>query len=88
MRLSKISETASELHLPANGADLALVILFSYDVPVAARLPSGRIVMTSDILTAVPTRHVEQFIQRTAHQPPVLTVKQSVFDMMLRNATT
>jgi len=57
MRLKKIGSNQTELF--KNG----LVVLFSYDTPVAALLPSGRYLKTGTKYSTTTTKHVNSWLQ-------------------------
>jgi len=57
MKLKKIGSNQTELF--NNG----LVILFSYETPVAALLPSGRYIKTGTKYSTTTTRHVNSWLQ-------------------------
>ena len=58
MKLKPIASNQTEL-TTTEGA----VILFSYETPVAALLPSGQYARTSDWYSQTTTRHIKRWLQ-------------------------
>ena len=75
MRLKKIGSNQTELF--KNG----LVVLFSYDTPVAALLPSGRYLKTGTKYSTTTTKHVNSWLRGVLSD--VETVTQSVIDGLI-----
>ena len=75
MKLKKIGSNQTELS--KNG----LVVLFSYETPVAALLPSGRYIKTGMKYSITTTRHVNSWLQGVFSD--VETVEQSFIDGLI-----
>ena len=75
MRLKKIGSNQTELS--KNG----LVVLFSYETPVAALLPSGRYIKTGIKYSTTTTKHVNSWLQGVLSD--VETVEQSVINGLI-----
>ena len=76
-KLKKIGSNMSTL-LMTEGT----VILFSYETPVAALLPSGRYVKTSKKWSATTTKHINKWLVGVF--APVEEVEQDFFDAIIR----
>ena len=58
MKIKPIAANQTELH-DSSGT----IVLFSYETPVAAILPSGRAVRTSTKYSVTTTKHVNKWLQ-------------------------
>jgi hypothetical protein len=58
MKLKEIANNQAELFDSLTGGS----VLFSYDTPVAAILPSGRALKTSEFYSATTTKHVNKWL--------------------------
>jgi hypothetical protein len=58
------------------------VILFSYETPVAALLPSGRHVKTSKKWSPTTTKHINKWLVGVSS--PVEELDQNFFDSLIR----
>jgi len=72
MRIKPIAANQTELH------DISgTVVLFSYETPVAALLPSGRYVRTATKYSVTTTKHVNKWLQGVSN---IETVEQDFID--------
>ena len=76
MRIKPLASNMTEL-LKIDGT----VVLFSYETPVAALLPSGRYVRTSKKWSQTTTRHINKWLVGVTS--PVEEVQQDFFDTMI-----
>ena len=58
MKISNVGSNMTEL-----ATNSGAVILFSYSTPVAAMLPSGQYVKTSEWYSQTTTRHINKWLQ-------------------------
>jgi len=58
MKISNVGSNMTEL-----STNSGAVILFSYSTPVAALLPSGQYVKTSEWYSQTTTRHINKWLQ-------------------------
>ena len=58
MRISNVGSNMTEL-----ATNSGAVILFSYSTPVAAMLPSGQYVKTSEWYSQTTTRHINKWLK-------------------------
>lgn len=72
MKIKPIAANQTELH-----DNSGTIILFSYETPVAAILPSGRAVRTSTKYSVTTTKHVNKWLQAMGN---VETVAQDFID--------
>lgn len=75
MKLKQIGSNQAELF--HNG----FVVLFSYETPVAALLPSGRYIKTGTKYSVTTTRHVNRWLQGVSSD--VETVAQGVLNGLI-----
>ncbi len=76
MKLKKIGSNQTEL------SNNGLVVLFSYETPVAALLPSGRYIKTGAKYSTTTTKHVNSWLKGVFSE--VETVEQSFIDGLIQ----
>ncbi len=76
MRVNNLGANKTELV-----TDSGLIVLFSYQTPVAAQLPSGRYVKTSKKWSRTTTKHITQWL--TGVYSDVEEVEQSFIDNLV-----
>ena len=69
MRIKPIASNQTELH-----DNSGTIVLFSYETPVAAILPSGRVVRTATKYSVTTTKHINKWLQAMGN---VDTVEQA-----------
>lgn len=75
MKLTVLGDNETEIFDQING----LSVLFSYDTPVAAQLPSGRYVKTEEYHSRTTSRHINKWLNGSeAQREP-----QSFFDTIM-----
>ena len=79
MKLKKIGSNQTEL------SNSGLVVLFSYETPVAALLPSGRYIKTGSKYSTTTTKHVNIWLKGVFSD--VETVEQSFIDGLIEEVT-
>ena len=77
MKLKQIGSNQTELE--TNG----MVVFFSYETPVAARLASGALLRTSAKYSVTTTKHLNKWIDGW----PAVLVDQSVIDNLTNEVT-
>lgn len=75
MKLNKVANNVTELSLACG-----TVVLFSYNTPVAAMLPSGRYVRTTEKYSQTTTKHINKWLEAIGN---VEEVQQSFIDGMV-----
>ena len=75
MKIKPIASNQTELH-----DNSGTIVLFSYETPVAAILPSGRAVRTSTKYSVTTTKHVNKWLQALGN---VDTVEQDFIDGLI-----
>ena len=74
MKLNVIANNQTELHLN-NG----VIVFFSYNTPVAARLDNGTYVTTEEVYSPTTTKHVNKWLLNQVYS----TVSQEYIDGLL-----
>ena len=75
MKIKALAANQTELY-----DNTGTVVLFSYETPVAAILPSGRPVRTSEKYSQTTTKHINKWLQAFTN---VDTVEQSFIDNLV-----
>lgn len=79
MKLIKIGSNVTEMETKDG-----LVILFSYETPVAARFPNGRCVRTSKKWSQTTTKHINKWLPSNSLCLPVEELEQYELDLILK----
>jgi len=75
MRIKSLAANQTELY-----DNSGTVVLFSYETPVAALLPSGRAIRTIEKYSQTTTKHINKWLQSFGN---VETVEQSFIDELV-----